>query len=242
VIKKLVTAAAFAAFGATSAFAADFQSRSYTKAMDPTYNWSGFYLGVTAGGGMHNTTVDDKDSRLSDSSLSFSKAFATLGGTVGYNYQFGAGVVGIEADLNWSNFDSSLSDPDWTSFHSTKSDWYSTVRGRVGLSVDRVLIYATGGVAFVDRKVTGSESLNLFDSTCGHCFSIKETSVGIVGGFGAEYALSGPWTMKAEYLYIATPTARAHDLGQFQTATFHQYAATDSVQVARLGLNYRFGN
>jgi outer membrane immunogenic protein len=179
------------------------------KAIDPTYNWSGFYLGVTAGGGMHGTTVDDKNGRLADGSLSFSKAFTTVGGTVGYSYQFGAGLVGIEADLNWSNFDSSLTDPDWVSFHSTKSDWYSTVRGRVGLAVDRVLIYATGGVAFVDRKVTGTDTLNVIDPTCRNCFSIKETSVGLVGGVGAEYAFSGPWSMKAEYLYIATPTARA---------------------------------
>jgi hypothetical protein len=47
--------------------------------------------------------------------------------------------------------------------------------------------------------------------------------------------------MKAEYLYILTRTARAHDLNPFATATLRQFAATDSMQVVRLGLNYRFG-
>jgi outer membrane immunogenic protein len=174
--------------------------------------------------------------------LAFSRGFATVGGTSGYNYQFGAGVVGIEGDINWSNSKDTLSDPDWNqpngAFHSTKSDWFSTVRGRFGLAVDRVLIYGTGGVAFVDRNVTGNDIAGICSSDC---FSIKETAVGAVGGVGAEYALSGPWTMKAEYLYIVTPTARAHDLNPNRTASFNQFAATDSLQVVRLGLNYRFG-
>ncbi len=240
--KKLIVVAAFTALGASSVFAADLASRSQFKAVDPAYNWTGFYIGATAGGGLHNTTVDDKDCNLSCSSLAFSRGFATVGGTVGYNYQFGAGVVGIEGDINWSSFKDTLTDPDWNqpngTAHSTKSDWFSTVRGRFGLAVDRVLIYGTGGVAFVDRNVTGND----IAGTCASdCFSIKETAVGAVGGVGAEYALSGPWTMKAEYLYIVTPTARAHDLNPNKTATFNQFAATDSLQVVRLGLNYRFG-
>src|SRR5262249_21486071 len=156
--------------------------------------------------------------------LSFNKAFGTVGGTVGYNYQFGAGVVGIEGDINWSNFRDSLLDRDWVSFHSTKSDWFSTIRGRFGLAVDRVLVYGTGGVAFADRNATGSD---LPQGCPFSCFSIKETAVGVVGGVGAEYALSGPWTMKAEYLYISTPTARAHDLNPGQTLSSQQYAVTD---------------
>ncbi len=241
-IKRMIAVAAFAALGATNAFAADMPSRSYSKAADPTFNWSGFYVGVTAGGGMHNSTIDDKDCNLSCSSLNFSKAFATVGGTIGYNYQFGAGLVGIEADVNWSSFKDTLSDPDWNdrlgSAHATQSDWYSTVRGRFGLAIDRVLVYGTGGVAFVDRNVTGN---NIVGTCTSECFSIKQTSVGVVGGVGAEYALSGPWTVKAEYLYILAPTARTHDLSPNRIETFNQYAATDSMQVVRLGLNYRFG-
>jgi outer membrane immunogenic protein len=240
-IKKSIAVAALTVLGATSVFAADLPARSYVKAMDPAYSWSGFYIGATVGGGIHNSTIDDKSCDLSCSSLAFSRGFGTVGGTFGYNYQFGAGLVGIEGDINWSNFKDTLSDPDWSpngSAHSTKSDWFSTIRGRFGLAVDRVLIYGTGGVAFVDRNVTGND----LAGTCAiSCFSIKETSVGVVGGVGAEYALSGPWTMKAEYLYILTPTARAHDLNPFLTTTRAQFAATDSMQVVRLGLNYHFG-
>lgn len=154
---------------------------------------------------------------------------------------FGAGLIGIEGDINWSSFEDALLDPDGFfrgARHSTKSDWFSTIRGRFGLAVDRVLIYTTGGVAFVDRNVAAND----LAGTCSDaCFSIRETSVGAVGGVGAEYALSGPWTMKAEYLYIFTPTARAHDLAPLNTLSINQYAATDSMQVLRLGLNYRFG-
>jgi outer membrane immunogenic protein len=244
VIKKLVAAAAFVALGAGSVLAADLAPQPYVKApMAPVFSWTGFYLGGTIGGGIHNSTIDDKDCNLSCSSLAFSKAFGTVGGTAGYNYQFGPGVVGIEGDINWSSFKDSLADPNWDnpsgSFHSTKSEWFSTVRGRFGLAVDRVLIYGTGGVAFVDRNVTGND----IAGTCTRaCFSIKETAVGAVGGVGAEYAFAGPWSIKAEYLYVMTPTARAQDLNTIRALrSYNQYAVTDTMQVLRLGVNYRFG-
>ncbi len=240
VIKKLVAAAAFVAFGAGSVLAADLAPQPYVKApMAPLFSWTGFYLGANAGGGLQNSTIDDKDCNLSCSSLAFSKAFGTVGGTAGYNYQFGPGVIGIEGDINWSSFKDTLTDRDWPSVHSVKTEWFSTVRGRFGLAVDRVLIYGTGGVAFVDRNATGN---NILGTCSNSCFSVKETAVGVVGGVGAEYAFAGPWSVKAEYLYITTPTARARDLNvNRSTSTYNQFAVTDTMQVLRLGVNYRFG-
>ena len=225
-----------------SAFGADLAPQ-YTKApMTAAPSWTGLYLGINAGGGLQNTIIDDKDCNLSCSSLSFSKAFATVGGTAGYNYQFGAGVIGLEGDINYSSYKTSLNDPSWNapngSLHSNKTNWFSTIRGRFGLAVSNVMVYGTAGVALVDRNSTGSASNGGCPSDC---FTIKNTSVGIAAGGGAEYMLSNNWSMKAEYLYITTGTGRAHDGNPARVQSYNQYAATDSMQVGRLGINYRFG-
>jgi opacity protein-like surface antigen len=113
-MRKFLLASTMLAFGVAGASAADLGAHSYVKAMAPVFSWSGFYVGANAGGGLQSTTIDDKESNLSSNSLAFSKGFATVGGTAGFNYQFGPGLVGIEGDINWSNFKDSLADPDWT--------------------------------------------------------------------------------------------------------------------------------
>jgi len=241
--RTTIIAAVLAAFAATPAGAADFAMKAAAPAM-AAYNWTGFYLGVTAGGGLQNTVIDDKDCNLSCNSLNMSKAFGSFGGTLGYNYQFGHGVLGIEGDANWTNYSDTLVDPDWArqrgSFHSVKSDWYATVRARFGVALDNVLVYGTGGAAFVDRQVIGRSSTT---GVCGgHCFSIDETTVGVVGGVGAEYMIAGPWSAKVEYLHIMTPTKRVRDLDPSAAlSAANQYAATTSIDIVRAGINYRFG-
>ena len=58
----MIVVAALAAFG-TSALAADLPARAYSKApmIDPTFNWSGFYIGATAGYSFNKLNVNDLD-------------------------------------------------------------------------------------------------------------------------------------------------------------------------------------
>jgi outer membrane immunogenic protein len=68
----------------------------YYKApvMAPAYNWSGFYIGINGGGGFGRSTWD--------STGSFNISGGMVGGTVGYNYQIGQAVVGLEGDIDWA--------------------------------------------------------------------------------------------------------------------------------------------
>src|SRR6202000_256059 len=75
---------------------------------------------------------------------------------MGYNYQVGQAVLGIEGDFNYigakadNNFAFDFGrlgavNPST----SLKADWFATVRGRVGYSFGAFMPYITGGVAFL---------------------------------------------------------------------------------------------
>jgi outer membrane immunogenic protein len=122
------------------------------------YDWTGFYLGANVGGGWANTK--------SDFSVGGNPAFASannslagaLGGVqVGYNWQRGPAVFGLETDFQFSSLSGRIDAPpcpaaicgvDVSASYSQKIPWFGTVRGRVGYAADTWLIYATGGYAY----------------------------------------------------------------------------------------------
>ena len=60
----------------------------------PAYNWSGFYLGLNGGGGWGDLHWQG----IGHTNLSGGQ----VGGTAGYNWQFGQAVLGLEGDLDWN--------------------------------------------------------------------------------------------------------------------------------------------
>ena len=99
---------AFVALAATTAIAApaDLARRApYYPASAPVYaplfSWTGFYIGINGGGGFGSSNWDLTGSRTVSGGL--------VGGTVGYNYQFGQAVAGIEGDVDWSGINGSTS-------------------------------------------------------------------------------------------------------------------------------------
>src|SRR5262245_49562444 len=63
-------------------------------AYNPIYTWTGFYLGINGGGGWGRSQWDGVDT--------FDVSGGLIGGTVGYNWQFGGTVIGAEGDIDWS--------------------------------------------------------------------------------------------------------------------------------------------
>ena len=72
-----------------------------------------------------------------------------VGGTLGYNMQFGSAVFGVEADIDWSGVKGSTT-TNCPLGCETKNTWFGTARGRIGYAFDRFLPYFTGGAAFGD--------------------------------------------------------------------------------------------
>ena len=182
------------------------------------YDWSGFYLGINGGGGWGR-------SNWSANNTGFGVNGGQVGGTFGYNRQFGNFVFGVEGDVDWSGLNGTGTSAGCPGGCSTSETWLSTVRGRIGYSFDRVMPYATGGLAVGDIRA----SMPGFAGG-------TSTNAGWTLGGGVEFALPGNWSAKAEYLRV--------DLGSFNcTGCTPAPAGNVSLQenVFRAGVNYHFG-
>jgi outer membrane immunogenic protein len=137
--KTLLASVALLSLSA-AASAADLPSRrapAPVVAALPVFTWTGLYVGANAGYGW---SVDDT-ATINGATVDLGEANGFVGGgQVGFNYQIGAFVVGVEGDLQWANFGDDTSD-----------GWFGTARARAGVAFDRALVYATGGFAFADN-------------------------------------------------------------------------------------------
>lgn len=222
-MKRLLCAAVALMALAGAAAAADLPPAPgpYYKApafVPPPYTWSGFYLGVNGGGGLGRSYWDTAGG--------FDISGGLVGGTIGYNYQIGAAVIGAEGDIDWSGISGSTTTPGCPVGCTTSDSWLSTVRARFGYAADRFMPYVTGGAAFG----------NINAATPGLAGG-SATTAGWTIGAGLEFAIAGHWTAKAEYLYV--------DLGRFNCGGgCGAGAAVDNVSfntnLIRAGINYRF--
>ena len=112
-------------------------------------------------------------------------------------------VVGIEADFDWfannNNSSGGVNVGNTTLQGSSNGRWLTTVTGRLGFAIDRVLFYAKGGGAWV-----GSNNLTLLDVASGQTvsFSNNNTNSGWTAGAGVEWAFADNWSVRAEYDYV----------------------------------------
>ena len=187
---------------AGSAFAADLPSRApppvYVPPV-PIFTWTGIYVGGQIGyaWGTSNTNLGDNFGDFV--SFSTNNSGVIGGAHVGYNLQLSQFVVGLEGDVDGSSLSKSISNTaliDGGPVPTTISgniNVQGSIRGRVGYAWDRVLLYATGGVAFAG--INGSISTPFgYDSA-------STTRVGWTVGGGLEYAITNNWSVRAEYRY-----------------------------------------
>jgi outer membrane immunogenic protein len=272
-MKKILFALSALAIGTVAASAADLPARTYTKAppppVVPVYSWTGFYVGGNVGYGWGNG--DTSFSPLPTAAGFFDLMPTTLspkprgvlgGAQVGYNWQTGVWVWGIEADIQGADINgSALQTPiiktNGVSFGagstltaSEKIDWFGTVRGRVGFAAaPQVLLYATGGLAYGDVRYTANSNF-LPVGTQQYPANISDTRIGWTAGGGVEWAFAGPWSAKFEGLYydlgnVSTiangipglPAGRCGGTGFCQVG----YSWKTTGGIARVGINYRFG-
>ncbi len=215
---KKILLASVALFGfAGAASAADLPARAAPPApivaAAPIFTWTGFYVGVNAGYGWNDS--GDGDIVFEGAAIagdSDDDGGFVGGGQIGYNYQIGSFVVGVEGDLQYADFGGVNYDFGPLGIYEDDSDdWFGTVRARAGVAFDRALIYATGGFAFTDNR-----------------------SGWTLGG-GLEYAFTNNLSAKIEGLYVNLED----DEFTYAGTTFNT-GETD-FGVVRAGLNFRFG-
>jgi outer membrane immunogenic protein len=162
------------ALAASAASAADLPARAAPPApvfsAVPVFTWTGFYIGANAGWGWRD---DDEETVILTPGAGTPGLAGTLffpdngdggftgGGQIGYNYQIGSFVVGVEADIQWADTQDDedvrfVAGPGFTGtfvpgvFESNAPEWWGSVRARLGVAFDRVLVYGTGGLAYSD--------------------------------------------------------------------------------------------
>ena len=83
-------------------------------------------------------------------------------------------------------------------------EWFGTVRGRAGiLATPRVLLYATGGLAYGSFKTTGAfAGVTPAGIAVGSVASTSDTRLGWTVGAGIEGKITNNWSAKLEYLYM----------------------------------------
>ena len=222
------------------------------------FSWTGFYVGGNAGYGFGDGNVDVGFVPGAFDASPFSvktdpKGF--IGGAqLGYNRQLSALVFGIEADISYANisgdgtptpiFAKSTGLPIANSSQQLHQElnWFGTARVRLGgTPIDRLLVYATGGLAFGPVK---SSAVTSFANVVVYTGSADETKTGWTVGGGAEWALAGNWTVKAEYLYydLGNRTVRALPQPGFPQ-NFNVISTFETKgSIVRFGINYKFGS
>jgi outer membrane immunogenic protein len=261
-MKRIVGAVMVTAALTAPALAADLGARSYTKApaLAPVRNWSGFYIGGNLGYGWRNGNTDfsflPTPAAFGDNNGSLGiRSTGVIGGAqIGYNWQIGPLVTGIEADVQGSDikgsaratatfFGTAVPDPQVVPSSETKLAWFGTVRGRLGVTVTPdLLLYGTGGLAY--GRVDASANTHLFVPD-GSPFaespaSVSKTKVGWTAGAGAEWMFARNWSAKLEYLYLDLGSDSA--IGNVTPATGFQVGYTWHTRenITRVGVNYHF--
>lgn len=189
----------------------------------PIWTWTGFYVGINAGAGWIHTRQDA--SPVPGTTGDIQGSGGVIGGTLGWNWQNGPWVFGIEGDWDWTNL--RANGGACVPACNTNVNWLATVRGRFGHAMGPLLFFVTGGVAFADTSYNQVGNFNYSD-----------TQTGWTVGAGIEGALGGGWSLKADYLYV--------DLGNSTTSPLAfapgnvTHAAYLRAHLLRGGVNYKF--
>jgi outer membrane immunogenic protein len=230
----LTTATALISAPAMAADLGAMPVRAPVAAPVPYFSWSGIYIGVQGGFGWA-----DIERKLVTSGTKFTDNLSggLVGGTVGFNWQGGPWVWGVEADYAWADIgrtvDCFAAVAPGLRCGSTM-DSFGTLRGRLGGAWDRVMIYATGGAAFADQSIFVNNTIT------GASVRRDRFGFGWTLGGGVEWAFFPNWSLKAEALYFDINSDR------LSTAGFGLAAETVGIDtrftgaLVRGGINYRF--
>jgi outer membrane immunogenic protein len=220
-MKRILLVGAIAAtpLFAMSAVAADMPTKgpAYKAAPEPMFNWTGFYVGLDAGGAWARQDVSDDPCAGACGTLPASsqlKGGGFIGGIYGgYNFMFAPNwLAGVEADWSWTRLHGATSTPQFLTAGGTNPlpemngwsrtlNWLASLRGRLGITPSATsLLYVTGGAAWGGARYAAQD---IFSTGCPNCAvtSFSQTKPGYAIGGGGEWLWANNWIVRAEYLY-----------------------------------------
>jgi outer membrane immunogenic protein len=231
---------------AAPASAADLAARPYTKApppmIAPVYDWTGFYIGGNGGWGSSRRCWDSLNGNgvLIGSDGCHDASGGTAGGQIGYRWQAGTWVFGLEGQGNWADFGGrnvSLINPTFTG--ESKIQAFGLLTGQIGYAWNNVLLYVKGGAAVTDNRYNAI--LTPTNTVVG---TVSDTRWGGTVGAGLEFGFSPNWSAGIEYnhlfmgdrTYTFTSNGAVAPVG---TAAVERIKADADLVTVRV--NYRWG-
>jgi outer membrane immunogenic protein len=253
-IRRITLAAASLVMLSTTAFAADLLNYKPAPLTSPApaFDWTGFHLGVVGG-----YAIDGNDAKYSYNNVpspalpllpkeaDLTGKGGNIGGVVGYDRQMNGLVLGLEGDMSWMNLGDHNTSivphvpstvPHLTFKTDDQMDWLSTIRGRIGIPFEHVLVYGTGGLAIADTSMNTSVVIRDEGSLVG---STDDTKVGWTAGGGAELTVADHLTLKAEALYFDLGDVSLNAANPQTTISVDVEKKITGV-IARGGIGYRF--
>jgi opacity protein-like surface antigen len=213
--------------------------RAFPVPPPASWNWTGLYVGGHVGGGWGQTNWNSANPSFASGVFAGSGADNgfVIGGQLGYNYQIGPLVMGVETEADWSDLDGyakcATSPATGTSFTChTHINGLGTLTGRLGQSFGNLLVYGKGGAAWEHEDHV---AINGTNST----LTGTDTRGGWTVGACLEYAFTPAWSGKVEYDYLSFANT---SFGMNDGAgNVSKVGISQNINVVKTGFNYKLG-
>ncbi len=219
----------------------------------PPFTWTGPYLGGQIGyaWAAHGSFEDfgfDPRSRIFFTGTFGNTPNGVLGGAhVGAQYQFNQLVLGIEGSVDGTSLTSTDSITFPVAFRAgtlsaqVSADVEGSIRGKIGIAWDRLLVYGTGGVAFGGFTSGFTLAAPRFAPPIFASFNTSSTRTGWTAGGGLQYAVTNNWWVFAEYRFSDFGTLRENLFGLSLPANaFLNGSRRLEQNDVQVGFSYRF--
>jgi outer membrane immunogenic protein len=208
-----------------------------------TYNWSGFYAGVSAGYVHGNAEVRDFAAGVAPGPFSYDFDGGIGSGQIGYNYQIDNLVLGLEGDLGYmgSNGHGIIGSANAGSHQDLTLDGglFGDLTGRLGYAFGPAMVYAKGGFAFFNGEAKQQTTNPGYSSTGTDIFT------GWTLGGGLAYRLSRHVSMDLGYQHFDFGHANGHQtalVADPPTPAGQKFPNRTSLtaDMVKIGLSYHF--
>jgi outer membrane immunogenic protein len=214
-------------------------------AVAPIYDWTGFYIGANGGWAESRSCLDFFQTGVvtdfNDGCVK--RSGGVIGGQLGYRWQMGAAVFGLEAQGDWADLKSShvsIFDPGFIT--GVKMDGIGLFTGQIGYTWGAGLLYFKGGAAVTNTtaSLTGLGTSSLIVAPA-FTASVSTTRWGGTVGVGFEYLFTPNFSAGVEYDHLFMGDSNNSFSCASTCGNFFNDRIKQDVDMVTLRLNYKFG-